>query len=75
MLARKATEQRQEAPASEIFIKRDGLRFRYVLDYMTDDKVVLPLTESKEIILAELECYGIVVDVNNVKIPQPREDW
>lgn len=29
--------------------------------------LVLPLPESKELILVELECYGFEVDVNNLK--------
>ena len=49
MLARSASEQWQEDPEAEIFIERDGLRFRrYILDYMRHDMLTLPLTESRE---------------------------
>ena len=66
MLARSASEQWQEDPEAEIFIERDGLRFRYILDYMRDDKLTLPLTESREMIIAELEYYGIAVGENSI---------
>ena len=63
MLARSASEQWQEDPESEIFIERDGTIFRFVLDFMRNGEVFLPITESKESLLKELEYYGIdVVD-------------
>ena len=43
---------------ASIFIDRDGERFRYVLDYMRDGKVHLPLTESKAALLHELQYFG-----------------
>mmetsp|Transcript_559 Transcript_559/g.742 ORF Transcript_559/g.742 Transcript_559/m.742 type:complete len:217 (-) Transcript_559:54-704(-) len=59
MLFTSASERWQEGPESEIFIERDGTRFRFVLDYLRDGKVTLPVTESKEAFIAELEYYGI----------------
>ena len=66
MLARSESEQWQEDPEAEIFIERDGLRFRYILDYMRDDKLDLLPTESKKTIVTELEYYGIVVNEENI---------
>ena len=40
-----------------IDIDRDGVRFRYVLDYMRDGEVNLPITESKDAFLKELEYF------------------
>jgi len=62
MLARSASQQWQEDSEAEIFIERDGSIFRFVLNYMRDGRVVLPISESKESVLAELEYYGIEVD-------------
>lgn len=41
-----------------IFIDRNGHRFQYVLDFMRDQEVNLPVTESIEAIMNELEYYG-----------------
>jgi hypothetical protein len=63
MLCKSASEQWQEDPDSEIFIERDGARFKYVLDYMRDGKVDVPITQTQASILAELKYFGIdVVD-------------
>ena len=59
MLAKSVSEQWLEDPEAEVFIDRDGICFRFVLNYMRDGKVVLPVTESKESVLAELQYYGI----------------
>ena len=48
-----------------IFIDRDGDRFRYVLDYMRDGKVILPYNSvvvTKESLLVELQYFGFLVD-------------
>jgi hypothetical protein len=42
-----------------IFIDRNGYRFQYVLDYMRDQEVNLPMTESIEATKRELEYYGL----------------
>jgi hypothetical protein len=62
LLAMSASKSWQEDPTAEIFIDRDGDRFRYILDYMRDGNVVLPCTVSKEAVLADLEYYGIEFD-------------
>jgi hypothetical protein len=43
-----------------IFIDRDGARFRYVLDFMRDHEVNLPMTESIEAMKKELEYHGLM---------------
>ncbi len=53
MLAKSASEQWQEDPESEIFIEGNGFRFQFILDYMRNDKLDLPITESKKTIIAE----------------------
>eukprot|EP01083_Nonionella_stella_P028448 78324_1 len=59
MLTKSASGQWQEDPNGEIFIERDGPMFRYVLQYLRDGKVTLPITESKEALVTELHYYGI----------------
>ena len=66
MLAKSASDQWQEDPESEIFIERDGQRFRFVLDYLRDGKVCLPSTETKDAFMAELEYYNINVDIDKI---------
>ena len=48
--------------SSEIFIERDGERFKYCLDFLRDRKAVLPLAVAKKVFLNDLEYYGIEVD-------------
>ncbi len=45
-----------------IFIDRDGLLFRFVLNYLRDGKVVLPITVDKNTFLHELSYYGIAME-------------
>ena len=52
-----STDNDQETKT--IFIDRDGLRFRYVLDYLRDHEINLPMTESREAMHKELEYYGL----------------
>ena len=49
-----------------IFIDRNGRRFEYVLDFMRDHEVNLPMTESLEAVKKELVYYGLMVDVDGV---------
>jgi hypothetical protein len=58
MLAKSATEHWHKDPSTEIFIERDGERFRYVLDYLRDRRVSLPSNVSKTAIMTDLEYYG-----------------
>ena len=59
MLARSASETWQQDPETEIFLERNGIRFQYVLDYLRDGKVFLPVTESKEALIQDLKYFGI----------------
>ena len=62
MLTKIASDQWQEGSESEIFIDRNGFRFQYILDYtMRDDTLVLPTTECKEMIIADLDNFGIII--------------
>ena len=60
MLARLVSETWNANDADgEIFVDRDGDTFRYVLSYMRDQKVFLPMNEvSKQTVLQELAYYG-----------------
>lgn len=60
MLARLASETRNQGKAEEIFIERDGERFRFVLDFLRDGKVGLPLSaDTKATFVAELDYFGV----------------
>ena len=61
MLARLASEAwNQGGKAEEIFIERDGERFRFVLDFLRDGKVGLPLSaDTKATFVAELDYFGV----------------
>ena len=61
MLAKVSSETWQHGD-SEIYIDRNGSRFQYVLDYLRDGRVHLPMTECKEAIISELEYYNIDYD-------------
>lgn len=56
MLSRLISKDWQQG--SEISIDRDGARFRFVLDYMRDQKVHLPLTVPRDALLQELVYFG-----------------
>ncbi len=58
MLARSASELWHADPDAEIFLERDGERFKYVLDFCRDQRVFLPFTIPAEALLADLDYYG-----------------
>ena len=66
MMAKIASDQWQEDPESEIFIERDGSTFRYVLKYLRDGKVKLPITETKSDVIEELAYYNIDHDADKI---------
>lgn len=43
----------------EIFIDRNGERFQYVLDYMRDGKVSLPLSVPRALLIADIDYFAI----------------
>jgi hypothetical protein len=77
MLARICSEtwQKDDEDGNEpIFIDRDSERFRYVLDYMRDTKVSLPLSISKEAFLRDLQYFGFNVDSDAINADYARDD-
>jgi K+ channel tetramerisation domain. len=66
MLTRIASKQ-WHIDESEIFIDRNGSRFQYVLDYLRDGRVILPVSECKETIVSELEYYNIDFDADYIR--------
>jgi hypothetical protein len=69
MLARSASKEWKTDESSEIFLERNGTRFQFVLDYLRDGKVSLPLIVSKASILDELIYYG-VENINEAAIAE-----
>ena len=59
MVARMASEDWQQNAEAEIFIERDGTRFKYFLDYLRDGKVSLPLSVAKAAMLDDMKYYGV----------------
>jgi len=55
-------------PNAEIFIDRNGARFQYVLDYLRDGKVHLPVFVSKASLLLDLNFFGVPVNGNNIVV-------
>mmetsp|Transcript_69422 Transcript_69422/g.77649 ORF Transcript_69422/g.77649 Transcript_69422/m.77649 type:complete len:272 (-) Transcript_69422:42-857(-) len=52
----------------EIFIERDGGRFKFVLDYMRDGKVSLPLSIPRQQLVSDMEYYGIDFDETQITL-------
>lgn len=59
MLAKSSSGRWQKEQSSEIFIERDGQRFRYILDYLRDGLTILPLYIAKDAVMADLSYYGV----------------
>ena len=66
MLSRIASEQWHK-DGSEIYLDRNSSRFQYVLDYLRDGKVYLPMTECKEAIISELEYFNIDFEADCIR--------
>ena len=62
LLAKKAYEQWLSCPDEPICIDRDPCLFRYVLTYLREKKVTLPISIEKCTFISELEYYCIGVD-------------
>jgi BTB/POZ domain len=52
------SEENNKKHQQPIFIDRDSHRFSYVLDYMRDGSIALPITISKESFLKDLHYFG-----------------
>jgi len=61
MLTKSAAEQWHTNPNAEIFIDRNGSRFQYVLDYLRDGIVHLPVFVTKASFLIDLQFYAVDV--------------
>ena len=59
MLAKSASKEWCNSEEKEVFIERNGRRFQFVLDLMRDGRVILPVTQAKAAILAELEYFNL----------------
>ena len=59
LLAQSASEQGRLNPEDEVVLEKDGTRFRFVLDYLRDGHVILPMTVAKLLFLADLAYYEI----------------
>ena len=66
MLAKSAAMQWYTDPNAEIYIDRDGARFRYVLDYLRDGQVHLPVYVPKASLLLDLHFFGVPVNENAI---------
>ena len=60
---------------NEIFIERNGIRFQYVLDYMRDNNVSLPLAIPRAQFISDLEYFMIDYDDSNINlsVADPRD--
>jgi len=61
MLAKSAADQWHINPNAEIFIDRDGEQFRYVLQYLRDGVVHLPVSVPRASFLIDLKFYAVDV--------------
>ena len=59
MLGKIVSKEWQNDPSAEIFIERNGSRFKYVLDYLRDGKVYVSIDMCKKAILDEMDYFGI----------------
>jgi hypothetical protein len=66
MLAKIAATEWHTDPNAEIFIERDGVQFRYVLEYLRDGRVHLPESVPKASLLLDLDFFGVPVNGNNI---------
>ena len=65
--------QESRNPNEPLFIDRNGVRFQYVLDWMRDRQVNLPVTESQAAVFKELEYYGFQTVEASTIVPATAE--
>jgi len=65
MLASLISNRHSDKQGRKLFVEKDGGRFRYCLDYAKVGRISLPITKSKDVVLADLEYFGF--DVNNFR--------
>ena len=67
MLAKAVSERWKKEDSNEpIFFDRDGQRFKYVLDYLRDGKVNLPVGENVETFHTELQYFCIDIHQDSI---------
>jgi BTB/POZ domain len=59
----------------EIFVDRNGERFQYVLDYMRDSRVELPLSIPRGQFVLDMEYFALDYDDSNItlSVASPRD--
>ena len=68
VLALTVSEQCKDNDETEVFIDRDGTIFRYVLNYLRDGHVTIPITETIEALMKELDWYGIEAHFEDIHV-------
>eukprot|EP00588_Corethron_pennatum_P025932 CAMPEP_0194313904 /NCGR_PEP_ID=MMETSP0171-20130528/10727_1 /TAXON_ID=218684 /ORGANISM="Corethron pennatum, Strain L29A3" /LENGTH=233 /DNA_ID=CAMNT_0039069053 /DNA_START=112 /DNA_END=813 /DNA_ORIENTATION=- len=63
MLAGLISKRHNDKQGRQLFVEKDGERFRYCLDYAKGGRISLPIT--KDVVLADLAYFGF--DVNNFR--------
>lgn len=59
--------------SSPLFIERNGERFQYVLDYMRDGVLDIPITVSKDAMIRDLSYFGLIFSEPPVSTVHPNE--
>ena len=62
------TDNDDSSEDPEIFIERNGSRFQFVLDYMRDGKVALPMSIPRAQLIADMEYFGIDFEDSSITI-------
>ncbi len=60
--------QAKFSPDTEIFIRGNGTMFHFVMDYLRNDRVFLPVTISRETFMNELTHYGIQIREDDILV-------
>lgn len=69
ILATSASKTWMEDDESEVFFERDGSTFRYILNYLRDGRITLPLSEPKDNFIRELEYFCVEYEEEAI------DDW
>ena len=68
LLFKTVSEQTSKNPNAEVFIDGDGKMFHFVIDYLKNEQVFLPITESRQAFMSELSHYGIDYNVDYISV-------
>ena len=71
VLALTISEQCKDNGETDVLIDRDGTVFCYVLNYLRDGHVTIPITESREALMIELDWYGIEANFEDIHVVSP----